>query len=75
MKQNWAVTAAHCFDAFPNASSTALLVGDHDISVGTDTKWAAAYAVLSYIKHAYYNSDTNVNDIALVRTKDYIRFT
>jgi trypsin len=74
VKQNWIITAAHCLDAFPNAATTAVLVGDHDISTGTDTKWAAVYKVQSYIKHYGYRAENNINDIALIRTTNYIRY-
>lgn len=74
VRQHWAVSAAHCFDAYPTATTTALLVGDHDTSIGTDTKWAAAYVLASYIKHPNYDANTNVNDIALVKTREFIRF-
>lgn len=69
------MTAAHCFDAFPSVDTSALLVGDHDVTTGADTKWAAAYALASYLKHPGYNVDTSWNDIALVKTKLYVRFT
>lgn len=72
--QNWALTAAHCFVAFPNAATTAIITGDHDLSTGSDTIWAAAYRIQRYIKHATFNPETNVNDIALARTVEYIKF-
>lgn len=74
VKQYWALTAAHCFDAYPNAGTTALLVGDHNLQSGTDTKWARVYPVASYYKHQNYIADGNINDVALVRTGDYIRY-
>ncbi|CRK95821.1 CLUMA_CG009273, isoform A [Clunio marinus] len=72
--QNWALTAAHCFAAYPTASTIGLLVGDHDLKSGSDTIWAALYQLQSYKKHEKYNIETNANDIALARTKTYIKF-
>lgn len=74
MSQKWAVSAAHCFDAFPNVDNSLLLVGEHDTRTGTETPWAAAYYIQRYIKHSQYNSDGNINDIAMINTRDYIRF-
>lgn len=74
VSQRFAVTAAHCVDAAPIISKNALLAGDHDISTGTDTKWSMVYAVHSFIKHPTYNSNTNKDDIALVKTVKDIRF-
>lgn len=68
------LSAAHCFDAFPTVSQTAVVVGDHDISTGTDTIWAAGYLISGFIKHPGYNSETNDNDISIVKTRDYIKF-
>lgn len=75
VSQHWSISAAHCFDAFPTAANSALLVGDHDVSVGTETKWASAYALDSYLKHPGYVAETSLNDIALVKSKTYVRFT
>ena len=50
------------------------LVGDHDKSTGNDTIFAALYKIESVIKHELYNSTTGNNDIALVKTSDYMRF-
>ena len=69
------MSAAHCFDAFPNVDTSVLLVGDHDTTTGTETKWASANTLASYVKHPGYVADTSLNDVALIRTKFYVRFT
>lgn len=74
VNQNWALSAAHCFDAFPSIASTLLLVGDHDLRTGSETIWSAGYLLQSYVKHRSYRSETNANDIALIKTHDYIKF-
>lgn len=74
VSQFWAVTAAHCFDAYPNVRTSGLLAGDHDLTTGSDTIWAALYLLEKYVKHQNYNPETKTNDIALVKTRDYIKF-
>jgi len=53
-----------------------LLVGDHDISKGDDTPYPTLYATQRVIKHGGYvpESDDQNNDIALLQTKDAIRW-
>jgi trypsin len=72
--QQFVLTAAHCLEAFPSVASTAILVGDHDLRSGSETIWSAAYLAEKYIKHRDFNSDTNANDIALIKVSGYIRF-
>lgn len=51
-------------------------MGDHDISRGDDTPYAALYKSQKIIKHANYipTSDNQNYDIALVQTADAIRW-
>lgn len=49
-------------------------VGDWDVTTNSDTKWARNYAVAQFIKHPSYRADGNVNDFALVRTVNYVKF-
>lgn len=74
VNQNWALGAAHCSVAFPGVSSTLLLVGDHDLRSGSETIWSAGYLLQTFVMHPYYNSETSTNDIALIKTVDYIKF-
>jgi secreted trypsin-like serine protease len=74
VSQFWSVTAAHCIDANPYTSRVGLLVGDWDTTTGSDTKWAKVYSIASFIKHPSYNVNGNVNDVALVKTNNYIKF-
>lgn len=74
VSQFWSVSAAHCFDAYPNIRTSALLVGDHDLTTGSETAWSSLYLLEAYIKHKSYDSETNANDIALVKTRSYIKF-
>lgn len=70
------MTAAHCFNVYRQLSVIYLLVGDHDISVGDETPYAALYASKKVIKHPGYvpTSDNQNNDIALLQTVDAIRW-
>lgn len=70
VSENYAVTAAHCFNVKRQISVIYLLVGDHDISKGDDTPYAAIYATKRIITHSGYvpESDDQNNDIALVQT-------
>lgn len=70
VSENYAVTAAHCFNVKRQISVIYLLVGDHDISKGDDTPYAAIYAAKRIIIHSGYvpESDDQNNDIALVQT-------
>jgi len=45
-------------------------VGDHDISIATDTPFAALYKISKVIRHNNYNSITSNNDIALIQTTE-----
>lgn len=76
------LTAAHCVSAFSTSSagpsSTTdhgdekefyILVGDHDITTGADTKYSQLYYVEEVRRHQRFDSATGFdNDIALLRT-------
>ncbi|XP_063709015.1 venom serine protease-like [Culicoides brevitarsis] len=71
----YALTAAHCFKgSISMENNVALLVGDHDHSVGNDTSFAALYLIEKITRHEDYNSVTYANDIALMKTKKEIKF-
>jgi secreted trypsin-like serine protease len=74
VSQFFVLTAAHCSIAYPDITRTSLLAGDHDITTGQDTVWAAAYRLNKWIRHTGFNENTGVNDIALAQTQTYIRF-
>ena len=57
-----------------SSSSLALLVGDHDLSTGTDTSLAAIYTLTRLLNHPGFKLDSQVNDIALVVTASTISF-
>ncbi|XP_039436952.1 venom serine protease-like [Culex pipiens pallens] len=69
-----AITAAHCLLS-RKIADTVLLVGDHDLSTGTDSPYAVLMPLTTFTSHTGYRAQTSVNDIALVRTRDEIVFT
>lgn len=68
------MSATHCFIAYPNLGNIGALVGDHDKSTGDDTIFAGLYKISQVIKHELYDSNSGNNDIALVRTTNYMRY-
>lgn len=63
-----ALTAAHCFVG-QSTSTIALLVGDHDLTTGSDTPYAAVYTLTRLLSHsAYRDAPSAPNDIGLVFT-------
>lgn len=76
VSENFALTAAHCFNVVRAISNVYLLVGDHDISKADDTPYPTLYQSQRIIKHANYvpTSENQNNDIALVQTWESIRW-
>lgn len=64
LSANFVLSAAHCFYDFESAD---LLAGVHDI-VNDYTGWEMEVFPNDIIRHAQHNRQTNLNDIALVRT-------
>ncbi|XP_058461897.1 venom serine protease 34-like isoform X2 [Malaya genurostris] len=69
-----AISAAHC-PIGHSITNLALLVGDHNITSGTDTLYAAIHRVASIKTHELYNMETKLNDIAIVRAATEIIFS
>ncbi|XP_049547073.1 venom serine protease-like [Anopheles darlingi] len=69
----FALTAAHCL-LLRKVTGTALLVGDQNIKIGTDTPYSVVMLLSSFISHPNYDSISKTNDIALVRTTNTIVF-
>lgn len=60
------MTAAHCLTG-RSSGGLKVVVGDHDTTVTTDTASSVVHDVAELKIHESYNSDTNKNDIALIR--------
>jgi len=72
---NWVVTAAHCTK---NGSGGAILASDMSVKVGANNPnnvlEGKTFAVSEVIVNEGYNSQTELNDIALLRLKDTINY-
>ncbi|KAF7278849.1 hypothetical protein GWI33_007912 [Rhynchophorus ferrugineus] len=68
------LTAAHCvYNRY--ASTLGVLVGDHNITSGTDTAYSALYYVNAYAIHPNYSTSTYNNDIAIIQTTSQMTFS
>ncbi|XP_049547074.1 venom serine protease-like [Anopheles darlingi] len=68
-----AITAVHCMTG-RSISAVGLLVGDHNLSIGTDTSYSVLMRLASITNHPSYRSSPSTNDIAIARTADRIVF-
>lgn len=70
----YVLTAAHCLvNRLPK--NVGILIGDHDISNASETNSTKLLRAEHFIGHPNYNTNTQVNDIALIRVVDFISFT
>uniref|UniRef100_A0A8W7PJF9 Peptidase S1 domain-containing protein n=1 Tax=Anopheles coluzzii TaxID=1518534 RepID=A0A8W7PJF9_ANOCL len=67
------LTAAHCL-LDRTVTGTSVLVGDQDISTGSDTPYSSLYRISTFTQHPSYNPTSKTNDIALVQTFNTIVF-
>ncbi|XP_053661500.1 venom serine protease-like [Anopheles marshallii] len=67
------ISAAHCMRG-RSILASGLLVGDHDINVGTDTSYSVLMRLASVTNHPSFVFSPSQNDIAIVRTADRIIF-
>ncbi|XP_069668899.1 venom serine protease-like [Periplaneta americana] len=72
--KRYVLTAAHALLDRP-VNITGVLVGDHDISTGDDTSSAKILLAESFQSHPDYNSDKQMNDIAVIRVDEDIIFS
>ncbi|XP_058826942.1 venom serine protease-like [Topomyia yanbarensis] len=69
----YAVTAAHCL-VHRTVDDTVLLVGDHNLTTGTDTMYAKPYVLAQVLVHPGYTIQPLTNDIALLRTLRRVQY-
>uniref|UniRef100_A0A182K5I7 Peptidase S1 domain-containing protein n=1 Tax=Anopheles christyi TaxID=43041 RepID=A0A182K5I7_9DIPT len=67
------LTAAHCL-LERTVTNTSVLVGDQNLSTGSDTPYSMVMRVSTFSPHPSYNPTAKTNDIALVRTLNTIVF-
>ncbi|XP_044265432.1 ovochymase-1-like [Tribolium madens] len=74
ISDRYALTAAHCI-LRKTPEDFALLVGDHNMTSGDDTPYAAVYKISNMISHPNYDQNTQVNDLAVLQTEKPIEFS
>ncbi|XP_046387198.1 venom serine protease-like [Ischnura elegans] len=67
VSSRYAVTAAHCLFEKDFPKGLGLLVGDHDLTSGSDTPSAKLYRISETVTHPDYVKQTMANDIAVVK--------
>lgn len=67
------MTAAHCVTG-QTAGNLNVVVGDHDVSTGSENNSTVVHSIKTLIPHANYNSATGQNDIALIRLNEDIKY-
>lgn len=72
--RRYTMSAAHCL-LNKQTDMTGVLVGDHDISTGTETNSAKILRTERFQAHPSYNSATQENDIAIIRVTTDIVFS
>ncbi|MGA5195415.1 serine protease [Streptomyces exfoliatus] len=64
----YVLTAAHCLTgSYSDPTRVGVLLGDHDLTTGTDSPHAVLATPDRLLPHPEYDPDTQRNDIALVR--------
>nr|AFZ78857.1 trypsin-like serine protease [Coptotermes formosanus] len=72
--RRYCLSAAHCLLNRLTAD-IGVLIGDHDISTGTETNSARVLLTETFRAHPQYNSATQQNDIAVIRVAADIVFS
>ncbi|CAG9570651.1 unnamed protein product [Danaus chrysippus] len=70
----YVLTAAHCVYS-KGVNDIAVVVGEHDVRIGTDSPDIQVFRVSSIIIHPNYNSNTYDNDIAIIKIQGVIRYS
>uniref|UniRef100_A0A1B6LCM9 Peptidase S1 domain-containing protein n=2 Tax=Graphocephala atropunctata TaxID=36148 RepID=A0A1B6LCM9_9HEMI len=74
ISQRYVVTADHCLAAL-SLEQTAVVVGEHNISTGSETPETKLIRAKRFIPYPYYNSETRQYDIALIELVSPITYT
>ncbi|KAL1512637.1 hypothetical protein ABEB36_002199 [Hypothenemus hampei] len=68
------LSAAHCVLRH-NINDMYILVGDHDITIGSDTSESALYKIGAWEIYPNYQEATQYNDIAILQSQTQILFS
>ena len=80
LSSNCILTASHCFfrkdisNPNPYNKNTKIRLGDQNLNDPSDDTWAKTYEIKAIIKHQDYQGRGPKNDLAIVFTKDKIKF-
>lgn len=74
ISDRYVLTAGHCV-LRRNPADFFVLVGDHNLSTGTDTNASALYRVSAYEMYPQYIEATQENDMAILQTATTIIFS
>lgn len=72
ISQEYVITAAHCVE-LRNPSTIGVIVGEHDVTTGSETKATKLFRVSKCIMHPYYNEIHN--DIAVCKIVGTIEYS
>lgn len=56
-------------------SAIALVVGEHDVTIGSETPYTVLLRISSFTIHPRFDRNTGANDIALGKTLNAMTFT
>ncbi|CAG9864067.1 unnamed protein product [Phyllotreta striolata] len=74
ISDRYLLSAAHCMAVF-TLDSMGILVGDWNISTGSDTQFAALYKALNIYVHPKFDARKQINDLAIIKTERKIAFS
>ena len=69
------ITAAHCIDDITDLSGLTILAGSVTLIPSSSNKVYQTRSIAQIYKHSAYNSDTQINDIALLRLSSPLNMT
>ncbi|CAG4939721.1 unnamed protein product [Colias eurytheme] len=73
ISNRYVLSAAHCVER-KIATSLGVIVGEHDLSTGTETPYTKGYRVMRIDIHPYYNNVNYDYDAAILTTATLIAF-
>uniref|UniRef100_A0A1B6F896 Peptidase S1 domain-containing protein n=1 Tax=Cuerna arida TaxID=1464854 RepID=A0A1B6F896_9HEMI len=74
ISRRFVVTANHCLAAL-RVDQTAVVVGEHDTTTGSETPETKLIRAKQFVPYPYYNSETRQYDIALIELVSQITYT
>ncbi|XP_029163413.1 venom serine protease 34-like [Nylanderia fulva] len=72
--ESYVLTAAHCVKD-RDISTIGVVVGEHDVTTGTETNATKLFRIVNCIMHEHYNDNHNDNDIAICKINGTIEYS